>query len=381
MLTAHTAEIDEVDDAIDEILKQIDVNGLSKNSVGILTCYYEFIETGIMSALCKRLPFDVIGMTTMASASGGDYGMYRLSLTVLTSDDVSFRTASTAPLSREECERPLTDAYREARGDLAGDPSFIISFFPFLQDLSSADVLKSFDAVCGGIPIWGSVASDMDMSYENCCVIHNGRDEKKSLVMLLLHGPVNPDFIVTSIPDKNISNRRAIITESDGCLLKKVNDMTLGDYFNSIGLATRTAQDSTTVPLMVDYCDGSKPVALAIYSIDKDGSALCGGEMPQGASFFVGEIDYDGIIETARASVEQVLSGRAANGLLMLPCVTRYLMLAPDKDAEIKLVVDSVGDKIPYSLAYSGGEVCPVRGGDGRLRNRHHNYTFSACVF
>jgi hypothetical protein len=64
----------------------------------------------------------------------------------------------------------------------------------------------------------------------------------------------------------------------------------------------------------------------------------------------------------------------------MLPCVTRYIVLHPNSDAEIKKVIEKVGDKIPYWLAYSGGEICPVRGKDGKLRNRLHNYTFSACV-
>jgi len=380
MLNSYTTEIDDIDVAMEEIFGILDLSGLSKNSAGILACNYEFIETGVAEELCRRLPFEVIGMTTMASLSCGDYGMYRLNLTVLTSDEVSFRTASTPELSGEDYEKPLAEAYNDALSELPGPPSLIISFFPFLQDLSGSDILKSFDGACGGIPIWGSVASDTDMGYENCHTIHNGKSAQKSMVMLLLHGPVKPEFIVTSIPDRNIRDRRAVITESEGCLVRTVNDMTLEKYFESVGLSIRIDRDATTVPLMVDYGDGSRPVALAIYSINSDGSFLCGGEMPQGASFFIGDIDHEGILETARATLGQILSKEAPDGVLMLPCVTRYLMLAPDKDDEIKLAGEMIGGKFPYALAYSGGELCPVPGGDGLPRNRHHNYTFSACV-
>lgn len=382
MFNAYTTEIDEVEDAMEELLGQVDLSSLKKNTVGILACYYEFIDTGIVEELSKRLPFETIGLTTMASYGGGSYGNYRLHLTVLTSDDVCFGTAVSDPLPGADTERILTSAYDEARKKIPEAPAFIISFFPFLRDLSSADLLKTFDKVCGGLPIWGSVASDADMSYSHSHTILNGRAEKKSLVMLLLSGPVEPEFVVTALPDRNIDNRRAVITESSGCLLKKANDMTFQQYFNSIGLFIRDGVDATTVPIVVDYGDGSKPVALAIYAITPEGGALIGGEAPEGASFSIGEIDHAGIMETARQSLEQVQRLDKKDGLLMLPCVTRYLMLAPQSEDEMKLIKETLaGSALPHALFYSGGEVCPIRDRDGKWHNRHHNYTFSACVF
>jgi hypothetical protein len=318
----------------------------------------------------------------MASYSSGDLGMYRLHLTVLTSDDVAFSTAATSPLTAANHQEALSAAYGEARGKLAEEPVFIVSFFPFLTDLSAADLLKSFDTTCGSLPIWGSVSGDADMSYAHSHTILNGQANRKSLVMLLISGPVEPEFIITALPDRNIDQRRAVITESSGCLLKKANDMPFREYLSSIGLHVREGADATTVPIVVDYGDGSKPVALAIYHRNEDGSVLLGGEAPQGASVSVGEIDFQGIIETARQSVEQALAAGKKEGLLMLPCVTRYLMLSPASEDEMKLVKElTEGAAIPHALFYSGGELCPVRDRDGKLHNRHHNFTFSVCVF
>jgi hypothetical protein len=115
--------------------------------------------------------------------------------------------------------------------------------------------------------------------------------------------------------------------------------------------------------------------------MNADGSALLGGEAPQGASFSVGEINYEGIIESARQSVERALKTGKKDGLLMLPCVTRYLMLSPQSEDEMKLVKEMAGDLLPHALFYSGGEICPIRDKDGRLHNHHHNFTFSACAF
>ncbi|MDR3175891.1 MAG: FIST C-terminal domain-containing protein [Desulfovibrio sp.] len=380
MFTAYTGEVDDIESAAAEILRQVDGARPLSGSVGILFCHPEFVEAGVVDALCARLPFDVIGMTTMAGATGGVHGEFMLILTVLSADDVLFRTAVSEPLSAGGTRDALAAAYEAARAALPGDPAFIISFFPFLSDISSSDVLKHLDAVCGGIPVWGSVASGMDMSYAGAGVIGNGRVHEKSAVMLLLHGPVEPEFVLASLPDKNIGDRRALITESDGCILKKVNDIPIFEYFSDIGIVMRLGQDNTTLPLMVDYGDGSKPVALAVYAMTPENWAVCGGEMPEGAFFFCGEIDRDGIMESAGDAVAQIQGLKEKKCLLMLPCVTRFIMMTPESDEEMRLVSGALGAR-PFVFGLSGGEICPVKDRDGIPRNRHHNFSFSACLF
>jgi hypothetical protein len=381
MCTAYTEEIDDVEKSVAEILEQVNSAHPPAGSVGILFCHPEFVEAGIVGELCARLPFDVIGMTTMAGATGAGLGELMLCLAVLSADDVAFRVAVSGSLSAANASEAVTAAYDAARAELPGDPAFIISFFPFLSDISSADVLKHLDAAAGGIPVWGSVASGMDMTYANAGVIGNGLVHEKSVVMLLLYGPLEPEFIFASIPDKNIGDRRAIITESDGCILKKVNDISILEYFTDIGVVLRIGQDNTTLPLVVDYGDGSAPVALAVYALTPENWAVCGGEMPEGAFFFCGEIDKDGIMESAGDALARIQKIQGKNCLLMLPCVTRFIMMTPEQDEEMRLVRDTFGGARPFALGLSGGEICPVRDRDGVPRNRHHNFSFSACLF
>ncbi|MDR2820737.1 MAG: FIST C-terminal domain-containing protein [Desulfovibrio sp.] len=381
MFTAYTEEVDDVESAVDEILRQVDIAGLSSESVGILFCHREFLDSGVVDGLRARLPFDVIGMTTMAGATAAGHGDFMLNLAVLSGDDVVFRTAVTEPLTAGNAREAMAAAYGAARAQLPGDPAFIISFFPFLNDISSADVLKYLDAACSGIPVWGSVASGMDMSYAGAGIIGDGSFHEKSAVVLLLYGPLEPEFIVASIPDRNISDRGALITESDGCILKKVNDIPLLSYFEDAGIVMRIGQDNTTLPLMVDYGDGSKPVALAVYALTPENWAVCGGEVPEGAFFFCGEMDKDGIMESAGEAMTQIQKVEGKTCLLMLPCVTRYIMMTPEQDEEIRFVSETLGGRKPFVFALSGGEICPVRDRNGVRHNRHHNFTFSACLF
>jgi hypothetical protein len=55
-------------------------------------------------------------------------------------------------------------------------------------------------------------------------------------------------------------------------------------------------------------------------------------------------------------------------------------MLAPSSEDELKKMTALVNGKTPYWLSYSGGEICPVKGADGKYHNRLHNYTFSALA-
>jgi len=382
MLTAYTEEVDEVEDGIAEILGQIDLGSLRKHNIGLVTCHSDFITTGFVSTLCGKLPFDIIGVTTMASANQHGHSMYALSLTVLTSDDVSIETAITEPLSAADYREKLESAYTDAAKKLPVRPSLIITFSPYLETLTGAFIHRAFDDICSGVPIWGSIATDSNISPEHCFVFRNGNVSKESQVMALFSGPIDPEFVVISIPPQNIQRNKGRITGSDGCRLKEINGVPALKYLANIGI-TIMKDASVITPLMVYYEGSSEPVALAIYSVNDDESLLCGGEMTEGASVAVAEITNEGIMATAAESMTRLLKSGRRDGVLLLPCVTRYVMLAPNRNSEMEFISNRLenGKIMPYMIGYAGGEFCPVRDEDGILRNRFHNFTFSACAF
>jgi hypothetical protein len=371
--------MDEPGLALEEILGQLDVGGLKANSLGILYCHMDFIEGGIAEHIARELPFDVIGMTSMASASLATEGLYRLSLAVLTSDDVHFTTASTPPLTVDGYQQAITTSWRDAAMRATAVPRFIIGYLPFARGVSGQDLLTAFDEASGHIPLWGSIASGTDMTYSDCYTIHNGTIGQVGAVFALVEGAVEPEFVVTSIPERNISERKAMVTKSHGCVLNEINDMPALDYIEQLGIIFNRG-DQTTVPLMIDYRDGSQPVALGMYAFLEDRSILCGGLVPEGALLSVGEIDAQGILETAQESLDTLCSLTDKSGFLLLPCVTRFIMLAPRQEDEMLATINRLEGVIPYQLGYSGGELCPVRAEDGSWYNRFHNFTFAACA-
>ena len=380
MRTARTSEIDEIEDAVAEIVEQIDLSTLKKHSGGLLYCHRDFIESGVVEALCSALPFDVIGMTAMAGADAHGYGKYDLTLTVLTSDEISFVGGMTDSINGDNYKDDLEQLYGALRDKSGGDPSLIITFMPHMQNVAGCDLVAAMDAVCGGLPMWGSLTNSDNFNYETVQTIGNGKSLPTATAMLLIRGPIEPKFFVHSIPERNIANARVIVTKSVGTRLYEVNDQPILEYLAKIGLVI-TKENLTTSPIMVYYSNAEKPVALGFYSIFEDGSVLTGGEMPEGTSISVGSIDAQGIFETAEAGLDNILSCENRSATLLLPCITRYIMLAPDQDAELRMIDERLTKTgKPFSMGYSGGEISPLIGPDGKLHNQFHNYTFCACV-
>ena len=380
MYTARTAEADELQYAMEEIQEHIDFSLLKKNSCGILLCHMDFIESGMVTALCEALPFPAIGMTSMASADARGHSLFELTLTVLTSDDVTFEVGMTDNITRANYQQEVENLYAELRSRVPSDPAMILTLAPHVYDVAGYEVLAVMDAACNGIPIWGSITSGVDFAYEAVQTVCNGKHLQRGLAMMLLHGPVEPKFVVSSLPERNITNNRAIITKSKGSTLYEINGMPVLDYLATVGLVINK-ENITTTPFMVYYEADKQPVALGFYTLFDDGSVLTGGELPEGTSFAVGSIDAEGIVDSAQTALKQMLTYQERQATLLFPCVTRYIMLAPQQERELNLIGESLGKSgSPFMMGYSGGEICPMPGPDGTLRNRFHNYTFSACI-
>ena len=379
MFTARTSEIDEIDEAVKEVISQIDFSALKSNSGGLIFCHIDYIESGVVEALCKELPFGVIGMTSMVSADEHGYGLFDLTLTVLTSDEVTFEVGMTDGINPENYASEVDKLYHGIRSKTSADPGLIITFMPYMRDVSGYEVVGAMDKACNGIPMWGSITNNIDFNYETVQTICNGKNLPNGVAMMALNGPFQPKFIVSSIPERNIANNRAVITKSDGAILSEVNDLPILDYLANIGLVI-TKENITTTPLMMYYEGADEPVALGFYTLFDNGSVLTGGSMPEGVSFAVGSIDAEGIFESAQDGLRKILDQKDRRATLLLPCVTRYIMLAPDQESELRLIGEQLTGAGPFMMGYSGGEICPSPGGDGKLRNRFHNYTFCACV-
>ncbi|MDR2175388.1 MAG: FIST C-terminal domain-containing protein [Synergistaceae bacterium] len=385
-LTAHTNEIDDVEAAVSEILEQLNRELLLANSVGLLTCYEDFAASGVVKALCDALPFEVVGSTTLGNAVPGSAGMMSLTLMVLTSDVVSFSVGLSGPIAAED-EGPLRAAYQAALAKLGRGPSLILSFAPLLMNVGGDFYVRTFFEISGGVPNFGMISVDHNSDYHESKVICNGGTYYDRYALVLLAGEIKPEFFMGSISTEKLLREKNLVTASAGNQLQTVNGKPVADFLTELGFAKDDEGmiiGINTFPFILDYNDGTTPVVRAVFAQTPDGSAVCGGDIPVGASLSIGRMDADEMIETTSGALASALALRDISCVLMFSCIGRYFALGYDPTREIEKVREMMeGTGIPYHFAYSGGEMCPVYGkerhGDAHT-NRYHNITFIVCV-
>lgn len=383
-LTAYTCEVDISGDAINEILHQLDrQHKLLKNTVGILFCNYEFIETGVAQAICQSLPFDIIGCTTQTFSFKESQGDFMLVLSVLTSDDVMFSTAYSESLDHNT-EQNIINTYHHALPTIAGDPSLIMAFQPLIpQFLSGDQLIHTLDKITGGLPIFGSVALDFTTNFRAPQTIYNGTASDNRLALLLISGNIKPKFYVESMSEDYIIYENAIITESDGNKLISLNHIPAVKFFESIGLAPNEFFNGTQISLAIkiDYHDSTKSKACMMHSITPDGAILCGGEVPAGASLTIGTLIHDDVIKTTSQLLTSLEQPADCNALFLCSCFGRNMVLS-NNWAELNVVRDHIKNiDIPYIYFSSAGEFCPLYLSDhSKTINRFHNNSIVACM-
>ena len=382
IINVGTDSIDDLDIARDEILSQLKDKKLLKYSVGIVACHYDYVEQGIIKAISEALPFDIIGCSTIGSAVNGSGSMEYLALTVLTSDDVSFATVMSDTISKDDFENPIEKAYATAKATVGQDPALIFMFGPIMGDVAGDQMLGKLNQISGGIPIFGTLSSDPEPGCPKSYVLKNGESDRRKIALLLMGGNVHPRFHVTSIAKRNIQQNNAIVTGAEGYLVTSINDLPVLDYFATLGITTSKLAAITMIPFLVDFGDGTEPVAYSMYDISATG-VYCGGAIPKGSKITFAEVDMNSVMETAEITLRRALDDaekNGADGIIAIPCMTRSLVLSPNVEAEIVKSLEMLGNKLPFMLIYSGGEICPLYNKQHEIVNRFHNLTYTLVV-
>ncbi|MDR2529851.1 MAG: FIST C-terminal domain-containing protein [Synergistaceae bacterium] len=386
MLTTCTREIDLVDRALSEVLERLNLeSGLLKHSVGVLTCSPEFVESGVVRALCGRLSFDVVGCTSLSSATCGEYDSELLTLAVLTSDDVTFSSAVSGPISPAQTAPQISSLYQRAAEVLPEKPTMALTYLPLSPATADTSLMvRELDKVSGGIPVFGSTACDNSPTFvDKCGVIHNGAFYSESASLLLMQGNIKPRFFLGSVDHfEEMRKQHGIVTESEGNTVKKINDMLFLDYFTSIGLPiSELIYPALPVPFMANYHDGAKSVARVLHTIAPEGWGVFTAEMPVGVTIAVHRLDGNGVLATAESMARTLARLKDVSGFLIHSCALRYMLLGLRAGEEARLGLKPLHDGTPYQFSYSGGEICPLVSEAGDLLNRSHNFSFIACAF
>ncbi|GHS96607.1 hypothetical protein AGMMS50276_15270 [Synergistales bacterium] len=390
MFQAFTEEIDDTEFAVSDVLKKLNLEGrLKKNTLGILHCYPDFIDSGVVKAVCARLPFDVIGFSSMSFSAPGIMTAIGLTISVLTSDDVYF-TAGASPSVTEDMPRALSDVYKRVVISpipvVSQKPAMLIAFAPFLPSAIGGDEFVaclddlSNSCLLAGIPIFGAQPVSNQPDFSNTYTIYNGEASETSLCLAALYGDVNPIFACVSVLEENMLKPSATVTGSDKSVLLSVNGVSAEEYLVSVGLAQNDNFNSlVSMPFVAENEDGSKLTRTCLSGDGKGGVVLC-GNIPVGSRLGFAAMGPADIVKSTGDKLREVMGIAAGKNLLIYSCAVRNWLLDMNSMAEHETAGDIIGDKAPYQLTYGGGEIFPQWLGDGKIVNRFQNDTMIICI-
>jgi hypothetical protein len=372
-----TLEIDDTAAAIKELEDGINSHGLLKNTAAVLTCHGDFIDEGVVSAVYEHFGFPIVGITVKTSANINELSEFMLTLTVFTSDTAEFTSILTDPVTADSADDIKNKFIAAADGK---KPALTLVFPGLLTPVSGDFYVNALSEVAADVPLFGALSVDHTAEYTKSRVIYDGESYTDRAAMLLIFSDeIKPKFFTGTLPLNIISRDKAVVTASEGNLLKSVNDMTARDYFISVGIKENndgSLAGLNMCTLSVDFGDGTPPVIRAIFTTTPDGSIVCGGEIPAGCKISIAYIESGDIIESDRLVTENEYHGIIGSEfLIMFSCIGRFFVLGYDSDAEMELFKNAEPSKLPFSMSYAGGEICPVFTKDGKMINRAHNHT------
>jgi len=385
--SVFTYEIDNPDVAVKEIKTQLEKKiTLMENSVGIIMCHTEFINSGVVKQLGENLPFCLAGVTTSSQAVNNEAGELILTLFVITSDDSWFKTGVTDSV-KDNINEPTKMAFQRAAAGVSEMPKLAIIFPPLILKYAGDAYINIWKQIIPNVPIFGTIATDDTLIFEGSETIYNGEHYKFSMPFILCYGNINPRFLVGTLPEDKVMPYKGEITKSNGPFVQEINNINAYKYFEDIGFARNgaLADNYLFVPFVIDQkkredYDGI-PVVRGHASFTEDGTAIFRGDVDEGSTFKLLTIGPDDILSTTRQKIDQINEMSGVNGVILFPCIVRRMMTQRISPLiELETVRDAIKPDIPFMMGYAGGEICPTSVSNSIPANRFHNYSLIILV-
>jgi hypothetical protein len=381
MITAFTTEADIAETAVADITAALQ-GKLLRNSFGLVHCHYEFLSTGVYSAVCDAVPFETAGISCSLPATNGTSEPLTLTMTVLTSDDCFFTAAGYEGAARENMSA-LVKETAERFAALVPDelPKMVITYTPFANLPSGDAVSDAFSEVMPGVPLFGSNAVSDESDFTNSYTLHNGQYTEYGGNFVGIYGDVHPRFKMTSLREGTVFNTAGTMGRTDANIIYEIDDMPAWDYIVEKGISTdSTFKNVVAQPMIFRYPDGSTLMRNLLDVNFEDKSLILAGSVKPGAKIDFALISRDDVRHSAEGIAGDIEKHASSSGAaLIYSCATRLWTLGFHQTDEIEIFSKILSD-LPYSFAYSGGEFFPQLV-DGIYINTFQNNNLTVCLF
>ena len=380
---AYTEEIDDLNEAVADIIRQTEDFELKSASLAILYTEEETDYLKLYGLLSEKWNFPIVGCTAMAMLLG-DTGYRRTgtSVMILTGDDCTFSVGMTDELTKDNYKDKMTDVFNESKSKLVGDLKLIISYGGMVAEeynVGGDDLVGFLDELGGGVPVFGGSASD-DFSFNEYRIFCNDRITKNGQLIVLVSGNIDPRFIcINSV--ENMANYSYEITRSDKNLVYRLGNRTLMETLAREGMEVGKRDvfgDYLLSPFIVSVkkgVDDQVEVARNLSLLDKENeTGFFLGAMPEGATINIGLLNRQDVQSTVQKAFDHILRETRGDAskrtILCFSCVARFLALASNTGAEAESYLGRLPDGMSLMGLYAYGEYCPTK---SKIHDKEYN--------
>ncbi|MDR1110407.1 MAG: hypothetical protein LBP92_06870 [Deltaproteobacteria bacterium] len=382
-LIAQTNEVDEADLAMIDLMAQLDLdNNLLANSVGLLFGDLDQFHPDLLSALSSRLPFDLIGInSSLSSGPSQKEDYYLLNLMVLTSDDLNIMAALSEDIGQAGLDS-IDALYRDLASRMTGRPKLILMFGSRQSgNFRAGRAVSRLDAISGGTPIFGCLSGDFDSIDSKGFLVHNGQKYMDRFAIVMIDGPIKPKFSIFRVPENKRLKHKAIITSCSGNLIKEINGLPALDYLSGLGfIIDQKVGFSATIPMIVENHQADFWSPMVLVSRTDCNYVVCSQDVEVNSTLGLGGLDETDVLKSAGELADE-LKWEQFGFCLIHSCQARHLSLGLDYLGEIERMRSSLSDLLPYTLSYTGGEICPCPDKRNKLTNSYHSMSLSCLRF
>lgn len=309
----------------------------------------------------------IVGASTAGEIStDGPVPYHSVVVMALRSDTLTVQSAHATGL-KDDSHKIGAIVAKEIKAALGMNPKLFMMFADGLSGNGSDAVRGIQDEFGAAFPIVGGSAGD-DGNYTKTFQYHDTEAYSDTLVGVGLGGEFS--FAVGSKHGWMPITQPMQVTKAEGAVLHEINGKPplelYKEYISAEAVETLANNILSGValsyPLGFKHKGSDEYILRAPFVVNKDGSIVCGGEVPVGAEvqLMIGGKDEAVLAarEAARSAMEAL--GTKPRAALIFDCHTRHKLFGTDSKPEIDAIQEVIGKDVPMTGFYTYAEQGPI---------------------
>ncbi len=375
-----------------DLLKGIDPAAV-RGGFGLLVGLSSLDNAAVLRSLEAALPCPIFGCTSISLPFDVKREEISASLLLINKLGLRFAAVFSPPADPEQGGEQMRALVAEARTKLGEEAKMFLVLAPLFPEWTEDRFFLPLYEAAGDTPVFGGMASD-HVHEGKARTLYAGAVHPDRTILIALAGEIKPLFAV-ECEVKVFTTYNPTITEAEGSILRRVDELTLAEYLRLQGF-NPDAGDFLTGLSMVAKIETHNPGGPPeveinhILSVDpKTGAGKLAREVRRGSAISLAGIDSACVAGSAVSALTSLLrqielgeaEGASFDVLLAVSCLSRYFVSYEETNVEGEHILANCPKRIALNGFFGYNEICPVSGPNGKKRNRSNGFSLALCAF